>query len=83
MANSAADTLEALKTARDAIIAGIAAGDLTVSYQIRGRMVTATDPGLALQRIEDLIDRYERKSSRATRSPFRVARLSRPGGSAA
>jgi hypothetical protein len=37
LALSDADNLEALKTARDAIVAGIAAGRLTVMYMIRGR----------------------------------------------
>ena len=78
MALSDADNLEALKTARDAIVAGIAAGRLTVMYMIRGRQHQAEASTEALNRIEELIQLYERKAARSTRSTFRLARLQRP-----
>jgi hypothetical protein len=78
LALSDADNLEALKTARDAIVAGIAAGRLTVMYMIRGRQHQTEASTDALRRLEDLIQTYERKASRATNKTFRLARLQRP-----
>lgn len=80
MANSDAAHLEALKTARDAIVAGIAAGRLTVDYMIRGRRHTVEASTEALKRLEDSIAIYERKDSRSTRKTFRLASLQRPRG---
>jgi hypothetical protein len=77
MANSAASHLEALKTARDAIVAAIAEGQLTVMYRLGRREVTVSDPVLALERIERSIEIYEKKASRAATSPFRLAKLGR------
>jgi hypothetical protein len=62
LARSDADHLEALKTARDAIADGIAAGRLTVDYMIRGRRTTTEASTDALQRIEEQILIYERKA---------------------
>jgi hypothetical protein len=78
LALSDADNLEALKTARDAIVAGIAAGRLTVMYMIRGRQHQTEASTDALRRIEELIQTYERKAARATNKTFRLARLQRP-----
>lgn len=80
MANSDAVTLDELKTARDAIITGIADGSRVVEYTIRGRQVKREPSGELLTQIEDLIDRYAIKSERSTRSPFRYASLQRPRG---
>lgn len=80
MANSDASHLEALKTARDAIVAGIAAGRLTVDYMVRGRRHTVEASTQALLRIEESIEIYERKAARSTRSTFRLASLQRPRG---
>ncbi len=76
MSDSNAAYLEALKTARDAIVAGIAAGRLTVTYKIRNREHTTSDPVLALKRIDESIDIIEKKVSRATTSPYRLASMS-------
>lgn len=78
MALSDADHLEALKTARDAIVAGIAAGRLTVMYMIRGRQHQVEASTDALKRLEESIQIYERKAARSNRSTFRLARLQRP-----
>ncbi len=79
---AAADSthLEALKTARDAIVAGIAAGRLTVDYMIRGRRHTVEASTEALLRLEEAIQIYERKVSRASRGTFRLASLQRARG---
>jgi hypothetical protein len=78
LALSDADNLEALKTARDAIVAGIAEGRLTVMYMIRGRQHQTEASTDALRRLEDVIQIYERKAARATNKTFRLARLQRP-----
>jgi hypothetical protein len=70
--------LEALKTARDAIVDGIAAGRLTVSYMIRGRQHQTEASTDALKRLEDSILIYERKLGRSTNKTFRLASLQRP-----
>jgi hypothetical protein len=80
LAASDSDHLEALKTARDAIVAGIAAGRLTVDYMIRGRRHTVEASTEALLRIEESIEIYERKASRAARRTFRLASLQRARG---
>lgn len=80
MANSDSVTLSELKSARDAVITGIADGSRVVEYTIRGRQVKREPSGELLTQLEDLIDRYELKSSRATTSPFRYASLQRPRG---
>ncbi len=77
MASSDADALNALKTARDAILAAIAGGSLTVEYTLGGETVRVEASTEALSRIESLIATYTRKASRASRSPFRVASLRR------
>lgn len=79
---AAADSahLEALKTARDAIVAGIAAGRLTVDYMIRGRRHTTEASTEALLRLEDVIRIYERKVARASGGTFRLVSLQRPRG---
>lgn len=76
MANDDSATLAALKTARDAVIAALASGESTVSYTIRNRTHTVEPSSQLLLNLEELIDTYERKSSRGTTSPFRLARLS-------
>lgn len=80
MARSNADHLEALKTARDAIVDGIAAGRLTIEYQIRGRTHVTADPVNALKNLEASIQMYESKAARDNRQVFRVAALRRPRG---
>jgi hypothetical protein len=80
LALSDSDHLEALKTARDAIVAGIAEGRLTVDYMIRGRRHTVEASTDALLRIEQSIEIYERKAARGSRSTFRLASLQRPRG---
>jgi hypothetical protein len=80
MANSDADHLEALKTARDAIVAGMQAGRLTITYQIGGRLHTVSDPVMALRNLEQMISQYQLMADRGNRSPFRPARISRAGG---
>ena len=80
MAASDASFLESLKTARDAIVAAIAAGRLTVSYSIRGRMHQTEASTEALERLDKLIEKYEAKTARASSSPYRLASLKRPSG---
>ena len=77
MANSDATHLEALRTARDAITAAIAEGQLTVSYAIGRRTVTVEANTEALERLEGLIDSAESKASRAAGGAMRLARLRR------
>jgi hypothetical protein len=81
MARDASAQLEALYTARDAITDGIAAGRLTVEYEIRGRKHVVTDPISALERLERTIAIYERKATNASKSPFRLGSLQRSRGS--
>jgi hypothetical protein len=78
MSRSDADHLEVLKIARDAIADGIAAGRLTIEYEVRGKKHTVTDPVKALENIEGSIEAYESKTARRSRSPFRGAQLRRP-----
>lgn len=80
MARSDAEHLEALKTARDAIADGIAAGRLTVDYMIRGRRHTVEASTEALERLERSIQIYEAKAVRGSRKVFRLASLQRPRG---
>jgi hypothetical protein len=75
---SDADHLEALKTARDAIVAGIAAGRLTVMYMIRGRQHQTEASTDALRRLEESILIYERKLARSSNRTFRLGVLQRP-----
>lgn len=77
MASSDADALNNLKTARDAILAAIAGGSLTVSYSFGNETVTVEASTAALERIENLIGVYTRKATRSARSPFRVVSLRR------
>jgi hypothetical protein len=80
LALSDADHLEALKTARDSIVAQMASGRLTIDYMIRGRRHTTRAPDEALRVIEEQIERYEAKASRGSRKVFRLASLQRPRG---
>ena len=77
MASSDAQTLTNLQTARDAILAAIAGGLLTVSYSLGNETHTVEASTAALQRIEELIAIYTRKASRASQSPFRPVALRR------
>ncbi|HWB13333.1 MAG TPA: hypothetical protein VG826_29175 [Pirellulales bacterium] len=79
MSRSDADTLEQLKLARDAIIAGMIDGRLTVEYQLAGEMHTVEPSTQALNRLEALINTYTRKANQDSKSPIRVASLSRAG----
>jgi hypothetical protein len=80
MARSNSAHLDALKTARDAIVDGIAAGRLTIEYTIRGRTHVTSDPVNALKNLEASIAIYESKVARDNRQVFRVASLRRPRG---
>jgi hypothetical protein len=80
VALSDADHLEALKTARDAIVLGIAEGRLTVDYMLRGKRHTVEASTEALLRLEQSISIYERKAARSGRGTFRLASLQRPRG---
>ncbi len=77
MANSDAAYLEALKTGRDAIVAAIATGQLTVEYSIGRRMVEVEPSTEALERLDKLIDAAENKVSRASGGSVRLARMRR------
>ena len=77
---SAASVLAAYETARDAVLLAIAEGRLTVTYIIRGRTHTVSDPVAALKGLEAIIATYRDLASRSTRSPFRLAYLSKPVG---
>ena len=76
----ASDTafLTTLKTARDAVAAAITEGRTTVEYWIGNRRHRSEEPSVTLQRLEELISKYEVKASRESRSPNRVVSLSRP-----
>jgi hypothetical protein len=69
-----------LKTARDAIVAGIAEGRLTIDIMIRGRRHTVESPTEALKQIEESIRIYEGKEARSTRRTFRLVSLQGPRG---
>ncbi len=75
MANSDAANLEALYTARDAILVAIGTGQLTVEYQVGRRMAEVEPPTEALTRINALI--REAKNDVA-RSSGRTMRLGKP-----
>ena len=76
MAKSDAAYLESLKIARDAIVDGIVAGRLTITYRIRNREHTVVDPISALERIDKLIAKFEK----STVSTFRLAKINRARG---
>jgi hypothetical protein len=80
MANSDAQVVEAIKTARDSVIAQIASGAILVEYEIRGRRVRNADPTESLTRLQGLLDIYERRATRGSSSPFKLASLQRPRG---
>lgn len=75
MARSDAEHLEALKTARDAVVDGLAAGESTVSYTIRGRVHEVEPSSKLLNELEKSIEIYERKVARPSR--HRLAKLKR------
>lgn len=77
MANSDAAHLEALKTARDAIVAALAEGAVVVRYKVNNREVEREASSSVLAELEKAISIYERKVSRAATSPMRVASLGR------
>ena len=77
MANSDAAYLEALRTARDAVVAAIATGQLTVEYQVGRRMVEVEPSTEALERLDTLIDAAENKVARAATSVMRLGKPSR------
>lgn len=81
MARSDSANLEALKTARDAIIDGIAEGRATVKYKIGNREHEVEPSSKVLANLEDLIQMYESKVSRSsTGGMFRLAKIQRPRG---
>lgn len=80
MANSDAAYLEALKTARDSVVAQIASGNLTVSYSVNGKSVTKEAPTVALETLGREIARVEALANRKASTPFRLAKLNRPRG---
>lgn len=80
MARSNAEHLEALKTARDAIVDGMAEGRLTIEYQIRGRVHRTSDPGATLKSLDALIEAASRRAARDSRSTYRVATIQRARG---
>lgn len=73
MARSAEEQLGKLREARDAITDAIAAGEDYVRYRIgdREKQVEATTE--QLERIEELIDHYEKKVSREDSGRVTVA----------
>lgn len=75
MANSDAAYLEALKTGRDAIVAAIATGQLTVEYSVGRRMVEVEPSTEALERLDKLIDAAENKVARSSGRSMRLAKL--------
>lgn len=77
MARTDAAHLEALKIARDAVVDGLASGESTVSYTIRGRTHMVEPSSKLLKSLEESIDLYEQKVDRAATSPFRLAKLNR------
>ena len=77
MARTDAAHLEALKTARDAVVDGLATGQATVSYTIRGRTHTVQPSGQLLKDLEASIAVYENKVNRSSTSRYRVAKLNR------
>lgn len=63
MPQTDSQVLEDLKTARDAVVAAIAEGRMTVRYKIGTREHETLDPLRALEGLEKLIQLYETKSS--------------------
>jgi hypothetical protein len=70
--------LEALKTARDAIVDGIAAGRLTVSYMIRGRQHQTKRRPTRSSGWKTRSSSTSAKLGRSTNKTFRLASLQRP-----
>jgi hypothetical protein len=64
---SDASVLTALETARDALITAIAAGRMTVRYKVGNQEHWTESPSVALMNIEDLIDKYRRRSGQRMR----------------
>lgn len=74
MPNTDAQVLEDLKTARDAVVAAIAEGRLTIRYKIGSKEHETKDPIAALNGLETLIERYETKANRDTSSARNYAK---------
>ena len=77
MAQTDSEVLEDLKTARDAVLAAIAEGRMTVMYRIGNREHETLDPIKALDGLEKLIERYETKSNQDSTSARNLAKLTR------
>lgn len=79
MALSNSALLEELKTARDVIVAGLAAGgESLISYTIRGRVVQVMPSISVLEKLETMIKTYEGKSN--SRRRWKLGTFSPPGG---
>lgn len=81
MALTDAAYLEQVKLARDVVMAGIVDGSRVVTYSIRGREVTREPTNDLLKALREEIEFYERRASRSSKSPWKLAALHRPGGS--
>lgn len=77
MPQTDAQVLDDLKTARDAVLAAIAEGRLTVRYKIGNREHETKDPIAALDGLENLIERYETKSNSDDTSARNLVKITR------
>lgn len=78
MSLSIAEILEEYRLARDALVAGIRAGESVVELEIRNRRVRYSDPASDLKTVEAQITHYEsRLAASQSRSQRNYARLAR------
>lgn len=72
--------LDQLRTARDAVTDAILAGEVMVSYTVRGRTYTQKAGSDVLKDLEEMIQVYERKANAGSGKRWRVGTLVPPGG---